>query len=105
MNDSLVALSGPAIPPEVQEFAVEKGVSRYLDAVIGLARQAFPSSSLCVSVGQDAEDETHQYIALDVEAGGRSAEELLVGRQSSIDRYSGVQLSGSRIARQSSMDG
>jgi hypothetical protein len=29
----------------------------------------------------------------------------LVGRQSSIDRYSGVQLSGSRIARQSSMDG
>jgi hypothetical protein len=33
------------------------------------------------------------------------SEDSLVGRQSSIDRYSGVQLSGSRIARQSSMDG
>ena len=49
MNDSLVTLSRPAIPPEVQEFAVEKGVSRYLNAVIDLARQAFPSSALGVS--------------------------------------------------------
>ena len=81
MNDSLVALSGPAIPPEVQEFAAEKGVSCYLNAVIDLTRQAFPSSALCVSVGQDAEDETHQYIALDVEVGGRAAEELLAGQR------------------------
>jgi hypothetical protein len=81
MNDSLVTLSGPAIPPEVQEFAAEKGVSRYLNPVIDLARQAFPSSALCVPLGQDAEDETHQYIALDVEAGGRSAEELLAGQR------------------------
>jgi hypothetical protein len=71
MNDSLVALSRPAVPPEVQEFAAEKGVSRYLNAVIDLARQAFPSSALSVSVGQDAEDATHHYIALAVEAGGR----------------------------------
>jgi hypothetical protein len=74
-------LSRPVIPPEVQEFAAEKGVSRYLGALIDLARQAFPSSALCVSLGQDAEDETHQYIALDVEAGSRAAEELLAGQR------------------------
>jgi hypothetical protein len=81
MNDSLVSLSKPAIPPEVQEFAAQKGVGRYLNAVIDLARQAFPSSALCVSLGQDAEDETHQYIALDLDVGGRSAEELLAGQR------------------------
>ena len=82
MNDLLVTLSRPAIPPEVQEFAAAKGIGGYLSAVIDLARQAFPASALCVSLGQDAEDEMHQYIALDVEAGGRATEELLAGQRS-----------------------
>jgi hypothetical protein len=81
MNESLASLPLPVIPPEVQEFAVEKGIGSYLDAVIGLARQAFPSSALCVSVGQDADDSMHQYIALDVEVGGRATEELLAGQR------------------------
>jgi hypothetical protein len=81
MNDSVVTLSRPAIPPEVQEFAVERGVSRYLHAVIDLARQAFPSSALRVSLGEDAEDETHRYIALDAEVSGQASEELLAGQR------------------------
>ena len=81
MSDSLVTLSWPAIRPEVREFAVEKGVSRYLDAVIDLARQAFPSCVLYVCLGQDAEDEMHRYIALDVEVGGQATEELLAGQR------------------------
>ena len=81
MNDALATLSGPVVPPEVREFAAEKGVNRYLAAVIELARQAFPSSALSVSLGQDAEDEAHRYIALDVEVGGRTAEELLAGQR------------------------
>jgi hypothetical protein len=81
MNDASVTLSGPAIPADVQQFADEKGVGRYLKAAIDLARQAFPSSPVYVSRGQDAEDETHQYIALDVEVGGRTAEELLAGQR------------------------
>jgi hypothetical protein len=81
MNDVLSTLSGPAVPPEVREFAAEKGVNRYLGAVIDLARRAFPSSALCVSLGQDAEDESHRYVALDVEVGGRTAEELLAGQR------------------------
>ncbi|SRR6266545_3396483 len=81
MKDSLVTLSWPTIPPEVQEFAVAKGVRHYLNGMIDLARQAFPSSALCVSLGQDAEDEMHQYIALDVEAGGQTTEELLAGQR------------------------
>jgi hypothetical protein len=81
MNNSLVTLSRSTIPPQVQQFAVEKGVSRYLDAVIDLARHAFPSSALSISLGQDAEDETHQYIALDVEVSGQATEELLAGQR------------------------
>jgi len=81
MPDSLITSSSPAIPPEVQEFAVEKGIIPYLNAVIALARRAFPSSVLCVSLGQDAEDEGHRYIALDVEVSGQTTEELLAGQR------------------------
>ena len=81
MNEALATLSGPVVPPEVRAFAAEKGVNRFLGAVIDLARQAFPTSALSVSLGRDAEDEAHQYIALDVEAGGQTAEELLAGQR------------------------
>ncbi len=81
MADRAVELPSPLIPPEVQAFAAEKGVSPYLPAVIDLARRAFPSSALAVSLGEDAEDETHRYIALDVEVGGLGAGELLAGQR------------------------
>ena len=81
MSDALATRSCPGVPPEVQEFAREKGLGRYLHAVIDLALRAFPSAALCVSLGQDAEDERHQYIALDVKAGGKTTEELLTGQR------------------------
>jgi hypothetical protein len=76
-----VALQLPIIPREVQTFADENGVSRYLASVIDLARQVFPASTLNISLGRDAEDETHQYIALDVEVSGMEIEELLAGQR------------------------
>ena len=81
MNDALASLPRPVIPPEIQEFAVEKGVNHYLRAVIDLAQQAFPSSVLGVSLGQDAEDENHQYIALDVAVSGQPTDELVGGQR------------------------
>jgi hypothetical protein len=90
MTGPALAPSLPAIPPEVQTFAAEKGVGRYLGAVIDLARQAFPSSALGVSLEQDVEDETHRYIAIDVAVGGKKAEELLVGQQAWSAGLSGV---------------
>ena len=81
MTSSALTLSSQTIPIEVQAFAAEKGLTRYLAAVIDLARLAFPASALTVSLGQDAEDETHQYIALDVEVGGLPTEELLAGQR------------------------
>jgi hypothetical protein len=81
MNDALATVSSLVVPPEVRKFAAEKGVNRYIGAAIDLARLAFPSSALSVSLGQDTEDETHQYIALDVDAGGRTTEELLAGQR------------------------
>jgi hypothetical protein len=81
MMDSLVALPRPAVPPEVQDFAADKGIGPYLTAVIELARQSFPSSALWVSLGRDAEDDGHQYIALDVDVSGRTTEELVAAQQ------------------------
>jgi len=81
MTGPAVASSLPAIPPEVHRFPTEKGVDRYLAAMIDLARQAFPSSAVGVSLGQDVEDETHQYIAIDVEVSGKATEELLAGQR------------------------
>jgi len=81
MTGSVITLSYPTIPPDVHEFAVAKGIGLYLNAVIDLARQAFPSSALCVSLGQDAEDESHQYVALDAEVSRQTTEELLAGQR------------------------
>jgi hypothetical protein len=69
------------MPPAVQDFAVEKGVDAYLNAVIGLAQQAFPSAPLGVSLAQDAEDERHRYIALDVEVSSLATEDVLAGQR------------------------
>lgn len=80
MSTALATAPRPAIPPDVEAFAAEKGVRRYLDAVIDLARQAFPASALRVSLDRDVEEEAHRYIALDVETAGLTADELLAGQ-------------------------
>ena len=80
MSAALATIPRPPIPPDVEAFASENGVGRYLDAVIGLARQAFPTSALSVSLAQDAEEKDHQYIALDVESGDLTSEDLLAGQ-------------------------
>ncbi|MBL8793902.1 MAG: hypothetical protein JNM56_08355 [Planctomycetia bacterium] len=82
MNFSPVAPSPSlTVPREVREFAAAQGIGHYLDAVIELTYQAFPSTTLCVSTAQDAEDERHQYIALDVAVGDLTTEELLAGQR------------------------
>jgi hypothetical protein len=55
MADQAVALPFPVIPPEVRTLPSERGVSRYLTAAIDLARQAFPTSALAVSLGEDGD--------------------------------------------------
>jgi len=81
VTDSSAALSRPAIPPEIDQFAAEKGIGRCLSSVIDLARQAFPSSVLRVAIGRDAEDETRQYVAIDAEVSGQTTDELLAGQR------------------------
>ena len=80
MTTARPILSRPSVPPEVDVFAAEQGISQYLDPVIDLARRSFPSSVMCMSVGEDAEEAAHRYIALDVETGDLTAEELLAGQ-------------------------
>jgi hypothetical protein len=81
MNDSSAIIMRPAVPSEVQLFAAEKALTPYMNAVVQLARQAFPSSDLTVALDQDAEDESHRYIALDVDVADRTPQELLAGQR------------------------
>jgi hypothetical protein len=80
-NGSMVAIL-PVIPPEVEQFAAVKGLNGYLNAVIDLAGRAFPSCGLSLTLGQDAEDETHRYIAIDVDAGAKRSKSCWPGSES-----------------------
>jgi hypothetical protein len=77
MSVSLASVSWPVVPRDAEEFAMAMGVHPFLKAVMELTEQLFHSSTLSVSLGQDAEDERHRYIALDIDVAARTAEELL----------------------------
>ena len=81
MNGSLAAIPRPAIPPEVRDFAVSQGVGNYLEPVIAVAQQAFPNARMFVSLGQDAEDDSHRYVAIDIDTSGYGSDELLAGQR------------------------
>lgn len=81
MSTVQLATQVPTFTVEVEEFARRKGVRRYLPALVELAERSFPAPVI-VSVDQDAEDETYQYIALDVVAGDLTAEQLFTGLRS-----------------------
>jgi hypothetical protein len=77
MANDAIAPPLQALPPEVIAFAATQSITEFLPAVLELTRHTFPSCPLTVSVGHDAEDEAHRYVALDVEVSGLDVEELL----------------------------
>ena len=81
MIGQLLSLPRPAISSDVHVLAAANGVSRFLNPVIELAQNAFSSSALSVTVGQDAEDESYRYIAIDIDGGDLTTEELLEGQR------------------------
>jgi hypothetical protein len=81
MRVQTAALSTLTIPQEVREFAAAQGIDGYLPMVVDLATRAFPSSALILSVDEDAEDQRHRYVALDVQAGALDADRLLAGQR------------------------
>lgn len=80
MNALLDAEFGLSVPVEVWEFAVGAGIDACLGPAVELARRAFPTAAVRVSLGQDAEDDTYRYVALDVASGRLNAEQLLAGQ-------------------------
>jgi|SRR3954468_18150221 len=81
MIDEIAQLPSPAVPPEVLAFASQKGIRDHLPAVLALTRRVFPTSALAVSVDADAEEESHRYVALDVEVGALDVDELLAAQR------------------------
>ena len=45
MNAQTLSAPRPAVPPEVLAFAREQGVEQYLEPLIELARQVYPSAT------------------------------------------------------------
>ncbi len=70
----------PVVPSDVYDFVFEKHLTS-LPEVLRFTRETFPSSQLTVCLGQDAEEESHRYVALDVEVAHLSAQELLTAQQ------------------------
>jgi hypothetical protein len=81
MTEQTATLPLALLPAEALAFAVQQRVSEYLPAVIDLTRRVFPASVLHVCLGEDAEDENHRYIALDVEVGAMDLDELLAAQR------------------------
>ena len=71
----------PAVPPEVQAFAEEQGVTPYLPAVLEMTRRIFPQAPLTVLVEDDPEIANDRHIVLEVALTSRDVDPLFAARQ------------------------
>lgn len=67
----------PAVASNVSAFAAERGISEVLPAIVDMTRDVFADRSLTISLGRDADEEPHRYIALDVAVSDMEVDELL----------------------------
>ena len=81
MSQNVLTPSLPLVPPVVRAFAEERGIAEYVPPVVEMTREVFPAGLVSISVGEDAELESHKYIALDVKIDGLSTEQLLAAHQ------------------------
>ena len=81
MIEQLVAGSPAHLSPEAQAFAVERGVTAYLPAVLNLVRRLFPACPFRVLLVDAPELEAYRHLAFEVQSGEREAERLLSLRQ------------------------
>jgi hypothetical protein len=56
----------PTVPPEVEAFAAENGVSEYLPKMLELARRIFPTQPITVQVYEDHEIRDLKKILIEV---------------------------------------
>ena len=81
MSQNVLTQSLPLVPPVVRAFAEERGIAEYVPPIVEMTREVFPAGSVSISVGEDAELDSHKYIALDVKIDGLSTEQLLAAHQ------------------------
>ena len=81
MSPTTDPLPLPAVPPEVQTFAEEQGVTAYLPAVLEMTRRLFPQAPMTVLVEDDPEIANDRHIVLEVAVTSRDVEELSAARQ------------------------
>jgi hypothetical protein len=76
MSSTTTPLPPPAVPPEVEAFASEQGVTAYLPAVLAMTRRIFPSAPMKVLVEDDPEIANDRHIVVEVELANMPAEQM-----------------------------
>ena len=77
MSPSTAPASLPTIPPDVEAFAAEHGVSAYLPDLLALTRQIFPDAPMSLSIDSDAVYPEWQQIVIEVKVPDFTVDEYL----------------------------
>jgi hypothetical protein len=70
----------PAIPPEVQKFAEQNGLTPYLPAVAAFTRRTFPSGEMTVELSEDHVTEGDRFILFGVDVTDLGVERLVAAQ-------------------------
>ena len=81
MTPTVTPPAPSVFPQDVLAFATARGVIEYLTPLLELARQCFPGSRVNVLLADDAETAGLRWVAFEVDATGRDADELFDGQQ------------------------
>ncbi len=81
MPPTLTTSTPPVFQKDVLALAAERGVTEYLAPLLDLTRQCFPGASVSVVNEDDAEIAGLRWVAFEVDAAGRDADQLFDGQR------------------------
>lgn len=70
-----------AIPQDAVEFAVQQGVSEFLQPLLEMTSRIFPDAAIRLLVETDAEDGSDHYLVVEVKVGKMAVAEAFALRQ------------------------
>src|SRR5207244_1365168 len=81
MSPTLTPAAPAVIHDDVRAFAAARGAADYLEPLLDLTRQSFPGAAVSVRRDDDPEIAGLSHAVFEVDATGRSADQLFDGQQ------------------------
>jgi hypothetical protein len=81
MSATTTPLPLPVVPPEVQAFAEEQGVTAYMPAVLEMTRRIYPTAPMQLIVTDDPEIANDRHIVIEVAVPDWDATQLVASDQ------------------------